>query len=68
MCWRNKQVLSLPIIMEHENYPALAVINGRETQSLKRGNSSITLTQPGSYQLSLVDASEQGAIVHFSIQ
>jgi penicillin-binding protein 1C len=64
---RNKQV-PLPIIMEHANYPVLAVINGRETQSLELGNSSITLTQPGAYQLSLVDASGQGAMVHFSIR
>jgi hypothetical protein len=63
---RNKQV-PLSIIMEHANYPVLAVINGRKTQSLELGNSSITLTQPGSYQLSLVDAAEQGAMVHFSI-
>ena len=64
---RNKQV-PLPIIMEHANYPVLAVINGRETQRLELGNSSISLTQPGSYQLSLVDASGQGAMVHFSIR
>jgi membrane carboxypeptidase/penicillin-binding protein PbpC len=64
---RNKQV-PLPIIMEHANYPVLALINGHETQSLELGSSGITLTQPGSYQLSLVDASGQGAMVHFSIQ
>ena len=64
---RNKQV-PLPIIMEHANYPVLAVINGRQTQRLELGNSSISLTQPGSYQLSLVDASGQGAMVHFSIR
>ena len=64
---RNKQV-PLPIIMEHANYPVLAVINGRETQHLELGSSSISLTQPGSYQLSLVDASGQGAMVHFSIR
>ena len=64
---RNKQV-PLPIIMEHANYPVLAVINGHETQRLELGSSSITLTQPGSYQLSLVDAAGQGAMVHFSIQ
>ena len=30
-------------------------INGRETQRLELVNSSITLTQPGSYQLSILD-------------
>jgi penicillin-binding protein 1C len=64
---RNKQV-PLPIIMEHANYPVLAVINGHETQRLELGNSSISLTQPGSYQLSLIDAAGQGAMVHFSIE
>jgi penicillin-binding protein 1C len=64
---RNKKV-PLPIIMEHANYPVLAVINGHETQRLELGSSSITLTQPGSYQLSLVDAAGQGAMVHFSIR
>jgi penicillin-binding protein 1C len=64
---RNKQV-PLPIIMEHAKYPVLAVINGHETQRLELGSSSITLTQSGSYQLSLVDAAGQGAMVHFSIQ
>ena len=64
---RNKQV-PLPIIMEHANYPVLAVINGQKSQRLELDNSSITLTQSGSYQLSLVDAAGHAAMVNFSIR
>jgi penicillin-binding protein 1C len=58
----------IPIVMENAQYPVLAIINGSESQSLVKGNTNIKLTQPGSYQLSLVDATGSGAIVHFSIR
>jgi penicillin-binding protein 1C len=58
----------IPIVMENAAYPVMAIINGNRAQSLELGNNSITLTQSGSYQLSLVDAVGQGAMVHFSIR
>ena len=58
----------IPIMMENAQYPVLAIINDSESQSLVKDNTNINLTQPGSYQLSLVDAAGSGAIVHFSIR
>jgi hypothetical protein len=58
----------IPIVMENAAYPVMAIINGNQAQSLVKGSANINLTQPGSYQMSLVDAAGQGAMVHFSIR
>ena len=58
----------IPIVMENATYPVLAIINGSEPQSLIRGNTNINLTQPGSYELSLIDAAGSGVLVDFSIR
>jgi len=56
------------IVLLFSNNAIAQTINGRETQRLELVNSSITLTQPGSYQLSIVDAGGQGTMVYFSIR
>jgi penicillin-binding protein 1C len=57
----------IPIVMENAVYPVLAIINGSQSQSLVKGSANINLTQSGSYQLSLVDATGSGAVVYFSL-
>jgi penicillin-binding protein 1C len=58
----------IPIVMENAAYPVMAIINGNQTQSLVKGSANINLTQPGSYQMSLVDAAGHGAMLHFYIR
>jgi penicillin-binding protein 1C len=57
----------IPVVMENAVYPVLAIINGSQSQSLVKGSANINLTQSGSYQLSLVDATGSGAAVYFSL-
>jgi penicillin-binding protein 1C len=64
---RNTMV-PIPIVMENAAYPVMAIINGSQVKNLVKGSANINLTQPGSYQLSLVDATGSGAIVLFSIR